>query len=138
MVWEPRDVNEAEQKRIEERASADAREMTKRIWRDGMPGNGSLEPIAVHATHDYIAALRQESGAIPRWAWVSQEAMQQYIQQQGDRYYYAFLDVLARTIANFVINFRAVPRVFTTVAAEEEPSEDAPHNPPARRTRKRS
>lgn len=108
-MWDAKRVSGDEHKRIEDRAAADARMCAKRIWQDGLPG-GKLEPVAVQATYDFIARLKQDSAGIPRWAWYSQEAQRQYIQDIGDRYYFAFLHVLGVTIGRAIPLFRAIPK----------------------------
>lgn len=109
MQWDARRVNVEDIKRLEARATADAQEWARRIWQEGLPG-GLIDPIAVRATYEYIARLRQESSAIPRWAWASQEAMRGYIQMTGDRYYEKFTSVLCTTIGRAIYPFRALPR----------------------------
>jgi hypothetical protein len=98
-------------RQVEARAHSDAHEVVKRLYRDGIPG-GRLEPVAIEATHAYVARLRQESAGFPAWVLRSgsPEIMRQYLQSIGDRYYFAFLRALGEAVARNIVCTYTVPR----------------------------
>jgi len=111
-TWNPGDDAKREEYwRLESRAAGDANTAAQMIWRDGLPDDGDLRPIANEWTNAYVAQLRQESAAIPRWAFASQDVMREFVRQSGHRYYWAFLRTLARIIGGGVeTTFRLPPR----------------------------
>ncbi len=110
MTWDERRISNEEHQRLESRAASDAASMAQRLWREGIPG-GDLVPVAIEATHAFVAQMRQESTGLPRWALRNGlEAMRDYLQEVGDRYYHTFLRTLGEIIGRDVPRYHAVPR----------------------------
>ena len=136
-MWEPpskADPRYAEQRAIEEHAAHDAFTNWRRIWNSDIP-NGELAPVATHYTYRYIARRRQESAALPRWTFASPDAMHDYIQWVGDRYYDAFLRALKEYFSVEMnkgghVPPRTTPRLRSFHAsADSEPSYPTPEPP---------
>lgn len=126
-TWNAPD-NEAERqmRNIEDRAAHDVTRALPQIWRDGIPEDGDLRPVAIRYTHVFVAALSQESAAIPRWAWGSHQAMRGYLQEIGDRYYAAFLNWLSEAIARRIKATFTVPRLTPPLLTSTQSTPSSP------------
>src|SRR5690348_4375083 len=93
---------------LEQRASSDARMLARQLWPNSMPHD--FRELAERETWKFIRWYREQSAAVPRWAFQNQDLMRRHYQQLGNGYYWTFLRTFTHVIADRVLAQGRLPR----------------------------